>query len=1000
MGTSLSRLQSATEIAILGNTEEQQRMTQELQENQEKKTQMFRMHTQKLETVIESQGIIHHDLVEIKKLLRAQNNDSSKKDKPVGQGKLSTPNMVQKYFDVTMSPMCEYSDVKETCTPDTCIWILEEDAWDSWQQDNGKQSSLTIFGPSGAGKSHIAASAYDHLIAAAKLDPEQNTCVTHFYFRETREDFNDFCSAVRWIVIQIAEQDPTILSADCVDELEKRSMENFIRYLHLIQSNPELKISTLCTTRPSILPVLEGFYSTSIAIVKEKQLPDLKALIWHHLTTDSGLRKLSRYMKQTISSTLEEKASGMLYAEHTLRQFNILGRELLVLKRLEMSMPKTLSDLYHNMLEDLQRRIATDQQQLVRSLFCWLAFAYRPMTLDECVALLKLIPGKSLDLEEELQGQLSAAYNDGIHPLKFQERSMRDFFCSTDTNEQSSSLRTPSSEAHCHIFITSQEDSSVAHKCLQKYAVEHWARHLARIKLPVNQLEFLDAVGKLLTNTNNAAAKIEASLEVSELRNYYYSAGWSSLSNEDLLLESLTVCANTIVELAEGHLATETVKWATDVAGDHQVAQKAYKLARDALWKNDAVKFTGSINNIFVVAHLFDDIPIEGNAHWAVGVLLSAFGDHEAVFTLYSGKCSDADLVDMVKQWQPLERLTWMTWGYRGYNIYSDHHHLQEAAARCNEVPFLVMAYEETIRFLDQMDSGAPICFELSMLHYRVCGDLDAAKKILDEILDSKTDGNLYALTNDDPEPILIHAFNFLLGIIYEQFWSTGDRERKAHLLMEVRNLRQHPLVQSIPLGESMLMHQTIILARMTHKMGPATEFHDLLHRILEGLEQEMCILFSAQFSALDFVVEDPRHSLLSAGSTETTPHNEKNSAKVEVPTEEKNLVWTCDGECNVSFTQWAGKSMYKCVTCADIGLCESCFQKRQEYNEDFTRKAGRKYCGVRHKYIKGPIEGWKGISKGVMRIQGSEPVLFRVWLAELKDKKWKEAWDRFWKSD
>jgi hypothetical protein len=95
----------------------------------------------------------------------------------------------------------------------------------------------------------------------------------------------------------------------------------------------------------------------------------------------------------------------MLYAEHTLRQFNILGRELLILKRLEMSMPKTLSDLYHNMLEDLQRRTATDQQQLVRSLFCWLAFAYRPMTLDECVALLKLIPGKSHDLEEELQGQ-------------------------------------------------------------------------------------------------------------------------------------------------------------------------------------------------------------------------------------------------------------------------------------------------------------------------------------------------------------------------------------------------------------------------------------------------------------------------------------------------------------------------------------------------------------------------------------------------------------------
>jgi tetratricopeptide (TPR) repeat protein len=529
-----------------------------------------------------------------------------------------------------------------------------------------------------------------------------------------------------------------------------------------------------------------------------------------------------------------------------------------------------------------------------------------------------------------------------------------------------------------------------------------------------------------------------------------------------------------------------------------------------------------------VVAHLFDDIPVEGNAHWAVGVLLSAFGDHEAAlaesqlgalecansighskaldlvaqslwylerhdeayksiskcllipditpqaqlealitrarievalgevdkaaasykaarladprtpvpgkmlheeFTLYSGKCSDADLVDIVKQWQPLERLTWMTWGYRGYNIYSDHHRLQEAAARCNEVPFLVMAYEEAIRFLDQMDSGAPMRRELSMLHYRVRGDLDAAKEILDGILDSKTDGNLYALTNDDPESTLIHAFNFLLDIIYEQFRSTGDRERKAQLLMEVRNLRQRPLVQSIPLGESLLMHQTITLARMIHKMGPVTEFHDLLDRVfflsyetlldnaawndysglssiikilssLEGLEQEMCILFSAQFSALDFLVGDPRHSVWSEGSTETSPHNENNSAKVEEPTEEGHLVWTCDGECNISFTQWAGRSMYKCVTCADIGLCESCFQKRQEYNEDLTRKAGRKYCGVKHKYIKGPIEGWKGISKGVMRIQGSEPVLFKDWLADLKDKKWKEAWDRFWKSD
>jgi len=33
----------------------------------------------------------------------------------------------------------------------------------------------------------------------------------------------------------------------------------------------------------------------------------------------------------------------------------------------------------------------------------------------------------------------------------------------------------------------------------------------------------------------------------------------------------------------------------------------------------------------------------------------------------------------------------------------------------------------------------------------------------------------------------------------------------------------------------------------------------------------------------------------------------------------------------------------------------------------------------------------------GVMTIEGSEPVKFREWLDELKEVKWKKAWESFW---
>lgn len=88
---------------------------------------------------------------------------------------------------------------------------------------------------------------------------------------------------------------------------------------------------------------------------------------------------------------------------------------------------------------------------------------------------------------------------------------------------------------------------------------------------------------------------------------------------------------------------------------------------------------------------------------------------------------------------------------------------------------------------------------------------------------------------------------------------------------------------------------------------------------------------------------------------------------------------------------------MYVCTICPDVALCKDCHAKRLAYNAGTEEPFGDEYCGKNHEYIQGPIEGWKGVFDGVIQIEGKEPISFKDWLEDLKTKKMKEAWDRFW---
>lgn len=195
MDVSITRLQQATEYAILGNTEKIQSMNTDLQQNQELQTRIMESQTKMLETVIESQQEVRNDLMNIQKLLvmyeeKRREEPKQRSNKSANQKKPPTANRVRNYFIDMPDPAREYNNIKDTLVADTCLWPFQESEWTAWISQDDSESSrrcLTISGLAGTGKSHIAVSAYDHLKKLAEQDSSGSFCVANFYFREYRD---------------------------------------------------------------------------------------------------------------------------------------------------------------------------------------------------------------------------------------------------------------------------------------------------------------------------------------------------------------------------------------------------------------------------------------------------------------------------------------------------------------------------------------------------------------------------------------------------------------------------------------------------------------------------------------------------------------------------------------------------------------------------------------------------------------------------------------------
>jgi hypothetical protein len=100
---------------------------------------------------------------------------------------------------------------------------------------------------------------------------------------------------------------------------------------------------------------------------------------------------------------------------------------------------------------------------------------------------------------------------------------------------------------------------------------------------------------------------------------------------------------------------------------------------------------------------------------------------------------------------------------------------------------------------------------------------------------------------------------------------------------------------------------------------------------------------------------------------------------------------------CERLIKNWQSTPAYLCFYCTELTLCAKC------YDEKLARESGqmepdwRILCAKDHRHVRAPVDGWRGVKDGVLRLANGKEIKFSDWLVDLKDDKWPEAWNRFW---
>lgn len=272
--------------------------------------------------------------------------------------------------------------------------------------------------------------------------------------------------------------------------------------------------------------------------------------------------------------------------------------------------------------------------------------------------------------------------------------------------------------------------------------------------------------------------------------------------------------------------------------------------------------------------------------------------------------------------------------------------------------------------------------------------------------------------------------------------------------MREMAELQDQPIMSRYQ--ESVELSTSIVYANMLRKMGSTQAFQEVLDHAFEfcikaltdkeawndqnslrllakvlasvgGLEREAQIALSAQFSVIDPSVkhgvdpdaweteedddepdlegEDPKAQHITNGDNthhqSEEPEDRVTSQGIHLSAKygevDPTTMYPCAG-CGKLFEY--ASVVYLCLMCPNTDLCHACYTELQNHNKGAPWEFWRKYCGKNHRYIKAPVDGWGGVQDGFMVIDGEKKGRFVDWIAWLKDTRWKQAWEHYWKRE
>ncbi|KAL8388797.1 hypothetical protein RB595_008937 [Gaeumannomyces hyphopodioides] len=486
-------------------------------------------------------------------------------------------------------------DEFELVNPRMFQWVETEPLFEEFAEE--RSQSLWLSGKPGMGKSTICFKMLQLL--RDRLVEEQNAYVVAYFFEETptRAMLSDWETElnkmIQWVGIKVAEQDKhyrdelltalrrglwssddndyyweivirdrfpksasrrLVLVLDGVDLLSESDRTQLLNHLRSVGSEG-LRVQFILAGDSKIEPELERFSDGKIALSKEKLAPDFRKLAVFRSKELPRLRGLRVSFRKTMVRKVAHMADNFLYIEHSMRRFNSLRREALILKELEQ-LPESITQLYETLIKECKKGRTPGELEVLRSLFAWLAYANNEVTIAEASKIIAIVAQEnSISIEEELDGRssrllrisrnqdddakaqdsdVSDSDNSDSKPdehgvsddhgadniLGFQERSLRAFFRQAGENDQG--LKCSPSDAHAiilrisiAILRTSCEEKLYSEN-LAKYSAANWSSHFLAIDMEsisdALAAEVLQSIHSLLSNKNNALRQIECDM--------------------------------------------------------------------------------------------------------------------------------------------------------------------------------------------------------------------------------------------------------------------------------------------------------------------------------------------------------------------------------------------------------------------------------------------------------------------------------------------------------